>query len=60
MKVVGYKNVKTWSSLVAQRVKDQALSLLPLRSLLWFRLDPWLGNFHMPMMWPKRKKKVKT
>ena len=32
--------------LVAQQVKDPALSLQQLRSLLWYRFDPWLGNFH--------------
>ena len=29
------------SSLVAQQVKDLALSLWRLRLLLWHRLDPW-------------------
>ena len=42
------------SSLVALWVKDLALSLLWLRSLLW----PW--NFHMPWEQPKRNKKEKT
>ena len=31
--------------LVAQGVKDPALSLLWLWLLRWCRLDPWLGNF---------------
>ena len=35
------------SSLVAQQVKDPALSLLWLRSLLWCRFDPWAGKFSM-------------
>ena len=29
--------------LVAQWVKDLALSLLWLRSLLWYKFDPWHG-----------------
>ena len=33
----------SWSSLVAQQVKDPALSLLWLRSLLWHRFDPCQG-----------------
>ena len=44
------KNNKKWSSLVAQQVKDLALSLL------WCRFDPWPGNFHMPWAWPKKEK----
>jgi len=31
-------------------VKDLELSLL------WFGLDPWLGNFCMLWVWPKIKK----
>lgn len=50
--------LKKESSLVAQRVKDLALSLLWLRSLLGLGFDPWQGNFHM--LWvstpPKKKK----
>ena len=34
-------------SLVAQQVKDLALSRKWLRSLLSLRLDPWPGNFCM-------------
>ena len=45
------------SSLGAQWFKDLALSLLWLRSLLWHRVDPWPGNFYMPQVWPKKKKK---
>ena len=41
------------SSLVAQQVKDPALSLL------WHRFDPWPGNFRMLWAWPKKKKKKK-
>ena len=33
---------------MAQRVKDLALSLL------WFRFDPWPGNFCMSQVWPKK------
>ena len=35
------------SSLLAQWVKDPVLSLLWLRSLLWYRFDPWSENFYM-------------
>ena len=45
-----------WSSLVAQWVKDLALLLLRVRSLLWPRFDPWLGKFHMLQHGPKGKK----
>ena len=44
------------NSLVAQGVKDPALSLQRLGTLLWHRLDPWLRNFHMPGAWQKKKK----
>ena len=40
-------NRNVWSPLVVQWVKDPALSLPPLRSLLWCRFDPWPENFHM-------------
>ena len=40
-------------------VKDLALSLLWLRSLLWWGFDPWPGNFCMPWAWQKKKKKKK-
>ena len=45
------------SSLVAQWVKDLALSPLWLRSLLQHRFGPWPGNFCMPQVQPKGKKK---
>ena len=35
------------SSLVAQWIKDLALSLLRLRLLLWYDFNPWLRNFCM-------------
>ena len=44
------------SFLVAQWVKDPALSPLWLGWLLWCGIDPWLGNFHMT--WDQPKKKV--
>ena len=44
------------SSLVPQEVKDPALSLQRLGSLLWRRLSPWPGNFHMPQVRPKKKR----
>lgn len=34
-------------SLVAQQVKDQALSLL------WLGFGPWAQNCHMLLVWPK-------
>ena len=45
------------SSLVAQGVKDLVVSLLWLRSLLWYVFDRWPRNFPMPWVWPKKKKK---
>ena len=65
---------KTGVPTVVQQVKDLALSLQQLRSLLrckvnpsqaqwiedpellqlWLRMNPWLRNFHMPQMWPKK------
>lgn len=43
----------SWSFLVAQGVKDLALSLLLLR------FDHWPQNFHILREWPKKKKKQK-
>ena len=42
---------------MAQQVKDPALSLQQLGSLLWCGLDHWSGNFHMPSVWPKKERK---
>ena len=42
---------------MAQWVKDLVLSLLWLGSLLWHGFNPWPGNFRMPQVWPKKKKK---
>ena len=38
-------NSHRWSSLMAQQVKDLALSLKQLRSLLWHGFNPWPGSF---------------
>ena len=43
---------------MAQQVKDQALLLLWLGSLLWYGFNPWPGNFHMPWAQPKKKKGI--
>jgi len=53
----GIKKAFGESSLVVQQVKDLALSLQWFGSLLWHEFDPWLGNFHMPWEWQKKKKK---
>ena len=42
-----YKKRSYGSSLVVQQIKDPALSLQQLRSLLWWGLDLWLRDFHM-------------
>ena len=47
------------SSLSAQKVKDGALSLQLLGSLLWCRFDPQPRTFHILQVWPKKKKKKK-
>ena len=44
------------SSFVVQWVNDLALSLQQLWSLLCFRFSPWLGNFYMSQVWPKRRR----
>ena len=44
-------------SLVAQQVKDPALSLQWLQFLLWRGFDPWPGNFSLLWEWQKKKKK---
>ena len=43
------------SSLVAQQVKDLALSVQWPGSLLWCGFDPWPRNFCMPWAWPHKK-----
>ena len=46
------------SSLVAQWIKDLALSLQWLRLLLWHRFNLWARNCHMTQAWPREKKKM--
>ena len=55
-KIVFFDQLKKdyWSSLVAQQVKDLALSLLWYWLLLWYGFDPWPGNFHMPHVHPNK------
>ena len=50
----GFKSTRG-SSLVAQQVKDLALSLLQLRLPPWCGFDPWPGNFCMPKAQPKKE-----
>ena len=59
MKLVYFfeKASKARSSLMAQWVKDLALSLLGLWLQLWLGFDPRLRNFHVLQMWPKNKQK---
>ena len=45
---------------MAQWVKDMALSLEWLGSLLWLGFDPWPRNFHVSQAWPKKKKKTRN
>ena len=54
---VSHKNGKSWSSLVAQGVKDLVLSLQRLRLPLWLRFDSWPENFCLPRVQPKKNKK---
>ena len=44
---------------MVQGVKNPALSLQWLGSLLWLRFDPWPGNFHMPQAQQKKRKKTR-
>ena len=48
-----HQNIVWGSSLVAQWVKELALSLL------WLGFDPWLRNFCVLQAWQKKKKKKK-
>ena len=52
------KRGKNRSSLVVQWVKDPALSLQQLGSLLCLGFDPGPGNFHM--LWARPKKKGRS
>ena len=47
-------------SLVAQRVKDPVLPLQQLKCLLWHGFDPWPGNFRMPWVGQKRRRRGKA
>ena len=47
---------KTGSSHVAWWGKDPALRQLWCRRQLQRGFDPWPGNFHMPQVWPRKKK----
>ena len=40
---------------MVQQVKDPALSLQWLGSLLWSSFDPLPRNFHVPRAWPNKK-----
>ena len=51
----GLKTATVWSPLVAQQVKDWALSLQRPGLLLWLGFDPWPGNFQMSWVPPKNK-----
>ena len=51
------KNDWNWSSPVTHWIKDPMLSLPCFRSLLWYGFDPWPGNFYVPWVQPKKKKK---
>ena len=39
---------------MTQQVKDLVLPLHWLWLLLWHRFDPWLGNFCILQVWPKK------
>ena len=57
---LGYKSmlkIETRGSLAAQWVKDLALSLQRLGSLLWCGFEPWPGNFPHGAGAAKKKKK---
>ena len=45
---------------MVQWVKDLALALQQLWSLLWSRFDPWPGNLYMPQAQTGKKKKKKN
>ena len=47
------------SSLVAQQVKDPAVSLLQVGLLLWHRFDTWSGNYNMAQAGSKKTPKNK-
>ena len=45
---------------MAQQVKDLAMSLQWLQSLVWHVFDPWPGNFYILWLGQKKKKKKKA
>ena len=45
---------------MTQWVKDLVWLLQWLGSLLWYRFEPWPGNFHMPWAWPKKVTKARN
>ena len=49
---VGSIGIPWWLCRVS---KYLALSLLSLGLLLWHEFDPWPRNFHMPLVWPKKR-----
>ena len=53
-----FQKVTYWTVLVAQWVKDLALSLLWLGLLLWHRFNLCPRIFYMSWPWPKKKKKA--
>lgn len=53
---LGVLKISDRSCLVAQWVKDPALSLQRPGSLLWQGFDLWSGKFHMPQAWLKKTK----
>ena len=44
-----------WPSAVGQGSSTAAAVMC--RSQLWLGFDPWSGNFHMPLVWQKKKKR---
>ena len=44
---------------MAKWAKGLVLSPQWLGLMLWWGLEPWPGNFHMLLAWPKKKKKKK-
>ena len=58
IKIIKKENSHTETSLVAQRVKDPALSPQQLGWLLWCGFDLWPRNFYMMPPTKKEKKKI--
>ena len=59
-KMTIYKKTKVRSSLVVQQVRDLAVSLQQLGSLLWCGFNSWARNFHMMRAQLKKKKKKRV